>query len=38
MSDLAMKKKALGRLQESDTKMGRYYPPDDALMQFLKAL
>jgi hypothetical protein len=33
-----MKGKALGRLQEPDTKMGPYYPPDDALKQFLQAL
>jgi len=35
---LAMKDKALERLHELDTKMGRYYPSDDALMQFLQAL
>jgi integrase len=37
-ADLAMKDKALARLQEPDTKMDRYYPPDDALMQFLQSL
>ena len=37
-ADLAMKDKALARLQEPNTKMDRYYPPDDALMQFLQAL
>jgi len=37
-ADLAMKNKALARLQEPDTKMDRYYPPDDALMQFLQSL
>jgi site-specific recombinase XerD len=36
-ADLAMKDKALARLQEPDTKMRRYQPPD-ALMQFLQAL
>lgn len=36
-ADLAMKDKALARLQEPDTKMRRYRPPD-ALMQFLQAL
>ncbi len=36
-ADLAMKDKALARLQEPDTKMRRYRPPD-ALMQFLLAL
>lgn len=37
-ADLAMKEKALARLQEPDTKMRRYHPPDDVLMQFLQAL
>ena len=37
-ADLAMKKKALARLQEPNTKMNRYHPADDALMQFLQAL
>jgi len=37
-ADLAMKEKALARLQEPNTKMYRYYPSDDALMQFLQAL
>lgn len=36
-ADLAMKDKALARLQEPDTKMRRYRPPD-ALMQFLQTL
>ena len=36
-ADLAMKDKALARLQEPDTKIGRYRPPD-ALMQFLQEL
>ena len=36
-ADPAMKDKALARLQEPDTKMRRYRPPD-ALMQFLHAL
>ena len=35
---LAMKEKALARLQEPNTRMDRYYPSDDALMQFLQAL
>ncbi len=37
-ADLAMKKKALARLQEPNTTTDRYCPPDDALMQFLQAL
>ncbi len=37
-ADLAMKEKALARLQEPNTRMDRYYPSDDALMQFLQAL
>lgn len=36
-ADLAMKDKALARLQPPDTKLGRYRPTD-ALMQFLQAL
>jgi integrase len=36
-ADLAMKDKALARLQQPDTKMRRYRPRD-ALMQFLQAL
>jgi len=36
-ADLAMKDKALARLQEPDTKIQRYRPPD-ALMQFLQEL
>jgi site-specific recombinase XerD len=36
-ANLAMKERALARLQEPDTKMRRYHPPD-ALMQFLQAL
>lgn len=36
-ADLAMKEKALARLQDPGTKMHRYVPPD-ALMQFLQAL
>ena len=36
-ADLSMKDKALARLQEPDTKIPRYRPPD-ALMQFLKEL
>jgi site-specific recombinase XerD len=35
--DLAMKDKALARLQQPATKMRRYRPPD-SLMQFLQAL
>jgi hypothetical protein len=35
--NLEMKQKALGRLQEPDTKMSRYQPPDE-LMKFLQAL
>ena len=36
-ADLAMKDKALARLQEPDTKIHLYHPPD-ALMQFLQEL
>ena len=36
-ANLAMKEKALARLQEPNTKMSRYHPPD-AMMQFLQAL
>ena len=36
-ADLAMKDRALARLQEPDMKMRRYRPPD-ALMQFLHEL
>ena len=36
-ADLTMKKKALARLQEPETKIDRYRPPD-ALMQFLQEL
>jgi hypothetical protein len=36
-ANLAMKEKALARLQEPDTKMRRYQPPD-ALTKFLQAL
>jgi site-specific recombinase XerD len=36
-ADLAMKERALGRLQEPDTKLRRYRPPD-RLVQFLRAL
>lgn len=37
-ADLAMKDKALARLQEPETTMCRYHPVDDALMQFLQDL
>jgi site-specific recombinase XerD len=36
-ADLAMKEQALARLQEPDTQLHRYRPPD-ALLQFLQAL
>ncbi len=36
-ADLAMKDKALARLQDPDTQILRYHPPD-ALMQFLQEL
>ena len=36
-ADLAMKEKALASLQEPDTKMHRFQPPD-ALMRFLQGL
>jgi len=37
-ADLAMKDKALARLQEPETTMCRYHPVDDALMQLLQSL
>jgi site-specific recombinase XerD len=37
-ADLAMKDKALARLQEPETTLCRYHPIDDALMQFLQDL
>jgi site-specific recombinase XerD len=37
-ADLAMKEKALARLQEPETTISRYHPDDDALMQFLQDL
>lgn len=37
-ADLAMKNKALARLQSPETKSCRYHPEDDTLMQFLQAL
>ncbi len=36
-ADLAMKEKALARLEEPDTKMGRYKAPD-SLLRFLQTL
>jgi integrase/recombinase XerD len=36
-ADLAMKEKVLACLQDPDTKMHRFVPPD-ALMQFLQSL
>jgi site-specific recombinase XerD len=37
-ADLAMKEKALARLQEPDTIPCRYHPADDELMRFLQSL
>jgi site-specific recombinase XerD len=37
-ADLAMKDKALARLQEPETTLCRYHPIDDALMRFLQNL
>jgi site-specific recombinase XerD len=37
-ADLAMKNKALARLQSQETINCRYHPNDDALIQFLQAL
>ena len=37
-ADLAMKDKALARLQEPAAQTCRYQPPDDAPMQFLQSL
>jgi hypothetical protein len=36
-ADLAMKERALARLQEADTKLRRYHAPD-SLLEFLKTL
>lgn len=36
-ADLSMKAKALARLEEPDTKLGRYKAPD-SLLRFLQAL
>jgi len=38
MVNLVIKDKALAKLQEPYMRMGRYYPPNDALMQFLQAM
>jgi len=38
MANLAMKDKALARLQEPDTKMDHYYPPNHTLMQLIRVL
>jgi hypothetical protein len=35
MADLVIKDKALARLQKPDIRIGRYYPLNEALMQFL---
>ena len=37
-ANLAMKEKALARLQEPETTISRCHPVDDALMQFLQDL
>ena len=37
-ADLAMKEKALARLQEPETILFSYHPADDELMHFLKDL
>jgi site-specific recombinase XerD len=37
-ADLAMKEKALARLQEPETTMCCYHPANDALMQFFQTL
>lgn len=37
-ADLAMKEKALAKLQEPETQICRYHPADDALMQFLQTI
>ena len=36
-ANLAMKEKALARLEQPNTKMSRFHPPD-SLMRFLQAL
>ena len=38
MANLIMKDKALVRLQETDMRIGHYYLPNDALMQFFQSL
>jgi hypothetical protein len=38
MANLVIKDKALAKLQEPEMRMGRYYPPNDALMQILQAM
>jgi hypothetical protein len=35
MADLVIKDKAVARLQKPDIMIGRYYPLNEALMQFL---
>ena len=37
-TNLVIKDKALAKPQEPDMRMGRYYPPNDALMQLLQAM
>ena len=38
MVNSVIKDKALAKLHEPDMRMGRYYPPNNALMQFLQAM
>ena len=38
MAHLVMKDKVLARLHEPEMRMGRYYPPNNALMQFLQVM
>ena len=38
MANLVIKDKALLRSQDPDMRMGRYYPPNNSIMQFLQAM
>jgi len=38
MANLVIKDKALVRLLEADMRMGRYYPPNNSIMQFVQAI
>jgi hypothetical protein len=38
MANLVIKDKALLRSQDPDMRMGRYYPPNNSIMQFHQAM